>query len=342
MDNAGSTHEGQRLFLFDGLRGLAAIGVVLFHARGEAFTSLMPRGYLFVDLFFLLSGFVLTLSFEHRFRSGLAPHVFLIRRYRRFAPLTVTGAALGLIVLTTSSEAVVPGLVMLLYAAAFIPFIHGTALFPLNTPQWSLLQELVLNLLHALILGRLGNRSLLVIAAGGALYMGWSMALRGTGDIGAFPGELAGGLARGLWSYPLGIVIARQWRGDADRKSILDWKLSLAALVLPVALLPLLPVPKWMGDLAVIVLAFPPLFWIAARARLARGAEKPMAALGAISFPLYAIHVPILFAGRNWLGDTGTFAAIAAALLLAAALARLTARHPAKARQIPAQLAADA
>ena len=84
----------QRLLLLDGLRGIAAIGVVLFHCV-IAFDALgaFARGYLFVDLFFLLSGFVLTLNYEQRMNAGaVRPGKFLRSRLVRLWPTVAAGA----------------------------------------------------------------------------------------------------------------------------------------------------------------------------------------------------------------------------------------------------------
>ncbi len=67
----------------DGLRGLALLGVLFFHAGGA-----LPGGYLGVDLFFVLSGFLITslLLFEHRDTGRIALWPFWVRRARRLFP----------------------------------------------------------------------------------------------------------------------------------------------------------------------------------------------------------------------------------------------------------------
>jgi peptidoglycan/LPS O-acetylase OafA/YrhL len=67
----------------DGLRGVALLGVLLFHANGA-----LPGGYLGVDLFFVLSGFLITslLLAEHRETGRIALASFWVRRARRLFP----------------------------------------------------------------------------------------------------------------------------------------------------------------------------------------------------------------------------------------------------------------
>ena len=67
----------------DGLRGVAVVAVVLFHA-----TTLAPGGYLGVDLFFVLSGFLITslLVREHRVHGAVDLPAFWGRRARRLLP----------------------------------------------------------------------------------------------------------------------------------------------------------------------------------------------------------------------------------------------------------------
>ena len=75
-----------RFLTLDGLRGLAALIVVAVHAS-EHFGSAGPRfGYLAVDLFFVLSGFVLSYAYDRRFADGMTNRQFMRLRIERLAP----------------------------------------------------------------------------------------------------------------------------------------------------------------------------------------------------------------------------------------------------------------
>src|SRR5690349_10358782 len=115
-----------------GIRGVAAWFVVLYHIRlGLAWAlppealAVLSKGYLAVDLFFMLSGFVLWLNYSNRLRAGgigTAP-AFLLRRIARIWPLH---------------------LVMLAGAIAFVLAVAATGREPSDHYPWG---ELPLHLL---------------------------------------------------------------------------------------------------------------------------------------------------------------------------------------------------
>ncbi len=87
-----------RLHGLDATRGFAAMAVMLFHylpRHGDA--RWLPNGYLAVDLFFCLSGLVLSLSYAQKIRGGLTFKPFLIERLIRLHPLYIAGLLLGLV-----------------------------------------------------------------------------------------------------------------------------------------------------------------------------------------------------------------------------------------------------
>jgi peptidoglycan/LPS O-acetylase OafA/YrhL len=112
-----------------GLRGVAAIYVVVFHflspsplhAFSNPFKTFVVHGYLAVDLFFILSGFVMALNYSRMFASGwsMAAHrKFLGRRIARIYPLyfaaTIAGFLLAMLGWVHSLNVAPPGLALLL------------------------------------------------------------------------------------------------------------------------------------------------------------------------------------------------------------------------------------
>lgn len=85
--------------LLDGLRGVAALLVMFYHI-GEGFaTSPMDQhvnhGYLAVDFFFILSGFVIGYAYDDRWKTSLTLKSFFRRRLIRLHPMVIMGAVLG-------------------------------------------------------------------------------------------------------------------------------------------------------------------------------------------------------------------------------------------------------
>ena len=93
------TSPANRYIPLDGLRGVAAIGIVAFHVASGRFVWLQSF-YLLVDFFFVLSGFVLWPSIPHE-RVGLARSSgrFIVKRVFRFWPLVIAALVFAMVVL---------------------------------------------------------------------------------------------------------------------------------------------------------------------------------------------------------------------------------------------------
>jgi peptidoglycan/LPS O-acetylase OafA/YrhL len=87
----------KRFLALDGLRGVCALSIVFFHCidlfhKGSFF----QHGYLAVDAFFILSGFLIFLTYEEKLRAGGNTRRFLLNRARRLFPTYWLGAAIGI------------------------------------------------------------------------------------------------------------------------------------------------------------------------------------------------------------------------------------------------------
>jgi peptidoglycan/LPS O-acetylase OafA/YrhL len=327
----------------DGLRGIAAVTVMLFHAE-LAFDRLGPfsRGYLFVDLFFLLSGFVLALSAEGRLNAkAQSAAQFLVARVRRLWPTVAAGVILGALLTAVPGEA--PGLVTLvLLGLAMIPALSSTGeIYPLNGPQWSILLELAANLAHALLLRRLSNAWLLAVVAAAGAALCATIAAYGSNTLGPYAFNWWQAAPRVAFAYPLGIWMARQWARRAPHPRI-SWRLALILPIAAVIGLTVMPITVAAGDTAVTLVVLPGLFWLATQSEVSAAARGGLEALGRLSFPLYAVHVPIL----GWMAGFGTSPAmmllgiacsIAAAQMVALLLSAWP-RHPRSSRGVVADL----
>lgn len=190
----------QHFEILDGLRGVAALAVVLFHFMEMAISdyskNFIAHGFLAVDFFFCLSGFVIAYAYDDRI-GKMGVKEFFKSRLIRLHPLVVFGAVLGLLSFLFDPfgghpELYSVGKIILIFLASvfLIPYPTITErsfnLFGLNAPSWSLFWEYVANILYAFILYKLSRRFLLLLIilsaaalcfvsfrAGGSLMGGW-------------------------------------------------------------------------------------------------------------------------------------------------------------------------
>lgn len=289
-----------RYTTLDGARGLAAIAVLIFHARVFTGPLQMPSGYLAVDLFFVLSGFVIADAYRARFAAGMSWEQFMRLRIVRLYPLYLAGTLIGMAstaahLMITHRTGVWPGYGFRAASAlAMVPNIttiaRAGALFPFNGPAWSLFFELAANAAYAAMFTRL-NRAVLfgfVLLAAGALI--WIAVSFGTLSLGNDWDKFVGGLARVAFSFFVGVLV-HHYRGD--RAS------ARAATVLPFALLLVFaarPGHRVLFDLACVLLLFPAFVLVAARVEPGPAVTRLFARMGRYSYAIYAIHAPIISA----------------------------------------------
>jgi len=327
--------------LLDGLRGVAALLVVVYHvfegfsfAQGGTVIRTLNHGYLAVDFFFMLSGFVLGYAYDERWQPDYAGRggrltvgAFFKRRLIRLHPMALAGAVIGCAtflwqgsVTWDGASVPVPAVLLsLLCAVLFIPAAPGSCyevrgngeMFPLNGPSWSLFFEYIGNVVYALLLRRLSTRWLAVLtgllAAGlawftcgdavgyGMFGVGWT--LEGVN----FPG----GLLRLLFPFSAGLLLSRLFRPVRLRCAF--WLCSAALLVLFAV-----PFVEGGGGLCLnglyetvcIVCLFPLIIWAGASGRTTDGfSSRTCKLLGDLSFPLYIIHYPFMYLFYAWLLD---------------------------------------
>ena len=179
-----------RYEILDGLRGVAALIVVAFHlfetySRGTD-TQILNHGYLAVDFFFILSGFVIGYAYDDRWdRMSLAD--FFKRRLVRLHPLVVVGTLIGALMFYIGDNPRVPlvgdtswwqVLLLMLLGMTMLPALKSWDIRgwgetnPLNGPTWSLMWEYVANILYALFIRRLPKAVLgLLVGASAVLTL---------------------------------------------------------------------------------------------------------------------------------------------------------------------------
>ncbi len=310
--------------ILDGLRGVAAVIVVCFHIFEAFATSHLDQrinhGYLAVDFFFILSGFVVGYAYDDRW-GKMKTKEFIKRRIIRLHPMVVMGAVIGAVMFYTQgcsvwdiTKVTVPALLLAtLLNALLIPAAPGIEIrglgemFPLNGPSWSLFFEYIGNVLYALFIRRFSTRvlALLVIAAGcglaafaifgplGDICVGYS--LTGT--------EFTGGSLRLLFAFSAGLLISRIFKPLSKIRGAF-WICSIAIAVL-------LAVPRiggaehlWMNgiyDTLCCIAFFPMLVWLGASGKTTDRYTTWMCKfLGDISYPLYMVHYPFIYLYYAW------------------------------------------
>ena len=316
----GEPVQHQRMFQLDGLRGIAAFMIVFYHLSivyglGGPFA----RGYLFVDLFFLLSGFVLTVSTEKKLNTGIGAVEFTSARFKRLWPLVAVGAGVAVV------RAFVIGMAdpwTLLWWLALdllmIPSLAGVGPFyRYNGPQWTLFYELLANFLHALVLKRVGTRAMLVLAIGMGACLIYTVRQHGADTMGVNAPTWAtwwNALPRVGFSYILGVWIGRKYR-EGFRTPSLPWWLALVVPMAGIMAVPYLPLGKVAGDLLFVIAFMPPMMWAVAMAQPPQALRGAMEWLGNYSLPLYCVHLTVLV----WMSEVfGRTAQVALLALLAA------------------------
>lgn len=291
----------ERFLALDGLRGVAAIAVILDHAPQEMVNGFLPGRALSVDFFFVLSGFVLAHAYGARLETSLSPLGFMKLRLIRLYPLYLLGL---LIALPVAAYTVMKGWSSgadLMIAAGlgllFLPTppLHGgwqSPLYPLNGPAWSLVFELVANLVYASLARVLSLRLLVLLLP----LMATALAVttfRHADVIG--PGWLwshaDSGLARVLFDFFAGIFLYRlreRWRAPA----LPAW-LSIIVFLLIIGA-PVTGAWRPAFDAGAAIVLFPLLVMFSANAMATGVAARICGGLGLMSYAIYMLHVPLL------------------------------------------------
>ena len=212
--------SGEKRFdALDGLRGIAALGVLLLHFGQRSLPWLAPHGPLAVDFFFLLSGFVISHAYETRLRDGLSVSAFISARLIRLYPLIFAGAAIGALgylhVYRGATLAVVLLTGLLLLPTPLAPISEGRMSVPINPPSWSLMFELLANVAYAALVPVLANRVLGAVVIILGIALGLTAYHYGGLEVGARWPTLLAGIPRVGFSFFAGVGLNRLWKAGA-------------------------------------------------------------------------------------------------------------------------------
>lgn len=333
-----------RYEILDGLRGVAAVLVVMFHLF-ETYSPGVPyqiinHGYLAVDFFFVLSGFVIGYAYDDRW-NRMTTWDFFKRRLIRLHPMLVWGTLVGLLFFYFGGDhpsfqriADVPVWQAVLVAVlcfTMIPMpqsldIRGWSEFnPLNGATWSLLWEYLANIAYALFIRRFSKTVLTLFVVCSALLtvllcldidlFGW-LAARNYAQytvIGGWsltPDQLQIGLTRLLYPFFSGLLISRLFATFDARRSMFNlkggfWWCSLVIVVL--LAMPRVggadPANFWMNgvyELVCILFVFPLLVAVGAGSSTRGKTSAINKFLGDLSYPLYVTHYPLIYWQMSW------------------------------------------
>lgn len=304
-DNISDTrilNSKQHFQILDGLRGVAAVAIVFFHFMEIVYlpaNNFLAHGFLAVDFFFCLSGFVIAYAYDDRLgRMGIFE--FFKLRIIRLHPLVLLGAVFGLLAFlfdpfggSAASYSIGRTSLIFLSTVLLIPFPTMEErffnLFGLNAPAWSLFWEYVANIAYAFALIRLGRKSLLILTFLAAVTLCF-VAYRAKSMLGGWAGEnFWDGGARIAYSFLVGILIF--WY-----KLILKSHIGFLGLTFLLLLAFFMPASwGWQGELAVVLVYFPVLIALGAGATLTPGFKRICVFSGNISYPLYMTHYAVMW-----------------------------------------------
>lgn len=323
--------------LLDGLRGVAALIVMWYHVfegyafAGNTMIENFNHGYLAVDFFFMLSGFVISYAYDDRWGGSFTMKDFFKRRLIRLHPMVIMGAVLGAITYCIQGSVQWDGthiatsmtMLALLCTMFLIPAVPGAGhevrgngeMFPLNGPSWSLFFEYIGNILYALFIRRLPTKALAaLVALTGAGLAGFALSdASGYGNIGIGwtldAVNFGGGALRMLFPFSMGMLLARNFKPFKVRGAFWICTALLVALLSMPYIEGMKPVCRnGIYEAFCIIAVFPVLVLLGASGTTTDSKSTRICKfLGEISYPLYIVHYPFMYLFYAWLIKNGLF-----------------------------------
>ena len=313
--------------ILDGLRGVAAVMVIIFHlfeahAGGSHLTQIINHGYLAVDFFFMLSGFVIGYAYDDRW-NRMTVGTFFKRRIIRLHPMVIMGSIVGAAFFYFQESSCFPPientsigtmLLVMLLGCTLLPLplkfdIRGwTEMHPLNGPAWSLYYEYIGNILYALFVRKFNKVALSVLVFVAGCFTVYRCLTAPAGDIvGGWAlnwEQQYVGMVRLMYPFFGGLLLSRLgWLIRLEKRAFWWCSLMLVATI---------SMPHVGGaehfrlnglyDAFCIIVIFPLIIFMAASGHTKdRFSSKACKFLGDISYPLYITHYPIVYLYTAWL-----------------------------------------
>ena len=300
---AASNH----ILSLDLCRGLAAFVVLIYHINFLLFDGLktFQRGYLCVDFFFILSGYVIANSYDARVASGLSVRRFFITRTARLWPLVLLTTLIAFAVQTIRLRRDIPDitnldLLITLVANALMmpsPRSPNDILFPFNGSAWSIFFEMAANVAYVVFFRYLSRLVLALVIAGSGLVLAWTAFYFNSLDVGMTQDNFLFGFPRVFFSFFLGVMLFRlrdNFRFFARSSFLFIGLFAAGALIC----FPKVPLTRLDGaiDLAIVVCVFPIILLVAERTKLSGPIGAFAWFFGGISYSVYLLQTPLMVA----------------------------------------------
>lgn len=294
----------QSFLTLDGMRGVAAIFVMIFHTSSYWSGFTFYHSYLAVDMFFLLSGFVIGHAYEDKLVCGsITTKDFVLIRLVRLYPMYFLSGFVSLLIFllnyySDQSESsnylssLISSYVLMVF---FLPssLAGGIYFFPLNGPCWSIFYELITNFIYAFFRLKLNNKTILSVIFVLACLMAGLAFLHGKLDAGNTwrYTSISAGLTRSGFGIFLGIYLNRQGKQLFSSLVLPSWAVMI--LMSLALMMPDLKNINGLFDLCAVFFIFPFCLVVAARCKNGEFTGAMFKLLGQASYPVYLLHVPV-------------------------------------------------
>lgn len=313
--------------ILDGLRGVASVIVVAFHLfeahSTSHFDQILNHGYLAVDFFFVLSGFVVGYAYDDRW-GKMSVGGFFKRRLIRLQPMVLIGMVFGAICFYFQDSVLWPAihtipvwkmLLVMLIGFTLIPLpismdIRGwQEMHPLNGPGWSLFFEYIANLMYGLFIRKLSKTGLSILVAIAGIALIQLAVTNSSGDIiGGWslePSQLRVGFTRLMYPFFAGLLLSRLGKLTHIKNAFL-WCSVLITIVL---CFPRIggSTQLWANglyDSLSVIFMFPLIVYLGASGEV-KGVlvTRLCKFFGDISYPIYITHYPLIYIYTGWVAN---------------------------------------
>ena len=287
----------------DAMRGIAAILVVTRHTSSYWMGLNFYHSYLAVDLFFMLSGFVISHAYDKRLvNKTMSAFAFIITRVIRLYPLYLLAAIISALVFFPKKalihgeiNQVVDYLISIILSLFYLPSksFLTPSLYPINGVSWSLFYELIINLLYVTFRPMLTPKNLIVIIVLSGLNLAFIAITMNSIDMGS-TWELFSintGFTRTVFGFSVGLYLHRVFVVQAAREVSTNKSIFLALIA--TSALVMVDAGKWNGliDCCCLILVFPFALLLGAKINPHNGwVMNIFINLGIISYPVYLFH----------------------------------------------------